>query len=194
MLLIGRGGSCCSSVFGRFRRGPQYLPGGPSPPGPHAAGWPDLPVAGWPAGSVPDPMLLLLVGLRLISPWPAVFARGAEAPGPPRCWVAGSPRCWLAGGERPGPRAAARRSSADFAVARSICPGGRAPGPPRCWVAGSSRCWLVGGERPGPRAAARWPSADFAVARSICPGGRAPRTPALLGGRISPLLVGRRGG
>src|SRR5579859_7087264 len=62
MLLIGRGGSCCSSVFGRFRRGPQYLPGGPSPPDPRAAGWPDLPAAGWPAGSVPDPTPLLLVG------------------------------------------------------------------------------------------------------------------------------------
>src|SRR5579863_6978261 len=90
---------------------------------------------------------MLLIGLRPISPWPAVFARGAEPPGPPRCWVAGSPRCWLAGGERPGPHAAAARRS----------------------------------------------SADFAVARSICPGGRAPRTPALLGGRISPLLAGRRG-
>src|SRR5579859_8288382 len=41
--------------------------------------------------------------------------------------------------------------------------------------------------------AAHRSSADFAVARSICPGGRAPRTPALLGGRISPLLAGRRG-
>jgi len=61
-------------------------------------------------------MLLLLVGLRLISPWPAVFARGAEAPGPPRCWVAGSPRCWLAGGELPGPHAAAAGWSAPYAA------------------------------------------------------------------------------
>src|SRR5579859_8253776 len=91
MLLIGRGGSCCSSVFGRFRRGPQYLPGGPSPPDPRAAGWPDLPAAGWPAGSSPDPTPLLLVG-RI--PTLLVGRRGTS--GPPRCcWLAGPPRCWV---------------------------------------------------------------------------------------------------